>query len=83
MRVTPPQEVVKLMGALARRADEVLVRSAARNAARSVEIQQIRQLDDVRTLRDLEQIPAASSASSGVSSGVSEVPSQGRSAGRN
>ena len=63
MRVTPPQDVahdvVRLVSALARRADEVLVASAARNAARSVEHQQIRRLDEVRMLRDLEQIPAA------------------------
>jgi hypothetical protein len=58
MRV-PPQDVVRLMSVLARRADAVLVRSAARNAALSVEIQQVRRLDDVRTLRDLEKIPAA------------------------
>ena len=59
MRVTPPQDVVRMMSALARRADQVLVRSAARNAARSVQNQDVRRLDDVRTLRDLEQIPAA------------------------
>ena len=58
MRVTPPQDVVRMMSALARHADQALVRSAASNAARSVESRRIRHLDDARTLRDLERIPA-------------------------
>lgn len=46
-----------MMSALARRADQVLVRSAARNARRSVESLSVQHLDDARTLRDLERIP--------------------------
>lgn len=60
MRVTPTQDVVRLVRSLARRADRELVRSAARNAARGVDSRRTRQLDDARTLRDLERIPARS-----------------------
>ncbi|MFI7589528.1 hypothetical protein ACIB24_20880 [Spongisporangium articulatum] len=50
---------MKIVSSLARRADELLAESAARNAAHSVEVRKVRQLDDIRTLRDLERIPAA------------------------
>jgi hypothetical protein len=56
MGTTP--DVVKFMGVWIRRADAGLARSAARNAAHSVEAEQARRLDDARTMRDLQGIPA-------------------------
>lgn len=57
MRATATSEVVRIMGVWVRRADAGLARSAARNAAHSVEAEQARRLDDARTLRDLQRIP--------------------------
>ena len=65
MRVTASSEVVRIMGVWVRRADAGLARSAARNAAHSVEAQQARRLDDARTLRDLQRIPPAGTAGRG------------------
>jgi len=45
------------MGVWIRRADAGLARSAARNAAHSVEAEHSRRLDDARTMRDLQGIP--------------------------
>lgn len=59
MRVTATSEVVRIMGVWVRRADAGLARSAARNAARSVDAHRSRQLEDARTLRDLQRIPGA------------------------
>lgn len=59
MRVSATSEVVRIMGVWVRRADAGLARSAARNAAHSVEAAQARRLDDARTLRDLQGIPLA------------------------
>jgi hypothetical protein len=47
------------MGFWVRRADAGLARSAARNAAHSVDAQRSRRLEDARTLRDLQAIPGA------------------------
>jgi hypothetical protein len=58
MRMGTTPEVVRIMGVLIRRADAGLARSAARNAAHSVEAEQVRRLDDARTMRDLQSIPA-------------------------
>jgi hypothetical protein len=55
MNTTP--DVVRIMGVLIRRADAELARSAARNAAHSVEAEQARRLEDSRTMRDLQSIP--------------------------
>ncbi len=52
-------EVVRIMESLVRRADSGLVRSAARNAAISVLDARSREIDDARTLHDLQKIPAA------------------------
>ncbi len=59
MRVTATSEVVRIMGVWVRRADAGLARSAARNAAHSMDDTRSRQLDDARTLRDLQSIPTA------------------------
>ena len=59
MRVSATPDVVKIMGVWIKRADAGLARSAARNAAHSVEAEQARRLDDARTMRDLQGIPAA------------------------
>ena len=56
-------EVVRIMGSLVRRADSGLVRIAARNAATSVHAARSREIDDARTLRDLQKIPAAHTTS--------------------
>jgi hypothetical protein len=47
------------MGVWVRRADAGLARSAARNAAHSVEAKHSREIEDARTLRDLKNIPSA------------------------
>ena len=59
MRMSATPDVVKMMGIWIRRADAGLARSAARNAAHSVEAEQARRLEDARTMRDLQGIPAA------------------------
>jgi hypothetical protein len=59
MRMGTTPDVVRIMGVLIRRADAELVRSAARNAAHSVEAEHARRLDDARTMRDLQSIPNA------------------------
>jgi hypothetical protein len=59
VRVTATSEVVRIMGFWVRRADAGLARSAARNAAHSVDAQRSRRLEDARTLRDLQAIPGA------------------------
>jgi hypothetical protein len=55
-------DLIKLVSNLVRRADSGLASSAAENAARSMDAQHFRQLDDARTLRDLANIPAVQSA---------------------
>lgn len=62
MRVGTTPDVVRYMGVWIRRADAGLARSAARNAAHSVEAEQARRLEDARTMRDLQGIPTASRA---------------------
>jgi hypothetical protein len=57
MLVTTTAEVVRIMGVWVRRADAGLARSAALNAAHSMDTERSRQLDDARTLRDLSKIP--------------------------
>ena len=57
MRMNTTPDVVRIMGVLIRRADAGLARSAARNAAHSVEAEQVRRLEDARTMRDLQSIP--------------------------
>jgi hypothetical protein len=59
LRVTTTVDAVRLLAEWARRADASLARSAARNAAHSMNAVRVRELDDARTLRDLERIPAA------------------------
>jgi hypothetical protein len=59
MRMSATPDVVKMMGLWIRRADAGLARSAALNAAHSVEAEQARRLEDARTMRDLQGIPAA------------------------
>jgi len=59
MRVNATSELVRIMGFWVRRADTELARSAARNAAHSVQAERARQIDDARTLRDLQKIPPA------------------------
>ena len=59
MRVSTTPDVVKFMGVWIRWADAGLARSAARNAAHSVEAERARRLEDARTMRDLQGIPAA------------------------
>lgn len=59
MRYTATTDVVRLMGVWARRADAGLARSAARNAAHSMEDRRTRELDDARTLRDLRKLAPA------------------------
>lgn len=58
MLVNTTTDVVRIMGAWARRADAGLARSAAINAGRSMHADRNRELDDVRTMRDLARIPA-------------------------
>jgi hypothetical protein len=56
-------EVVRIMESLVRRADSGLVRSAARNAATSVHAARSREIDDARTMHDLQKIPPAGTPS--------------------
>jgi hypothetical protein len=56
MRVTATADVVRIMGVWVRRADAGLARSAARNAAHSVEAERSRELEDARTMRDLHNL---------------------------
>jgi hypothetical protein len=65
MLVSTTSDVVRIMGVWVRRADAGLARSAAINAAHSVDAERSRELDDARTLRDLARIPAASAAAGG------------------
>jgi hypothetical protein len=58
MRYTATTDVVRIMGVWVRRADAGLARSAARNAAHSMEDRRTRELDDARTLRDLRNLAA-------------------------
>jgi hypothetical protein len=58
MRMNTTPDVVRIMGVLIRRADAELARSAARNAAYSVEAERARRLEDARTMRDLQSIPS-------------------------
>jgi hypothetical protein len=55
-------EVVRIMEGLVRRADSGLVRSAVRNAATSMHAARSREIDDARTLHDLQKIPAAAAS---------------------
>lgn len=59
MLVNATADVVRIMGVWVRRADAGLARSAAVNAAHSVDAERGRQIDDARTMRDLARIPAA------------------------
>jgi hypothetical protein len=62
MRVSATADAVRLLSAAgrwARRADARLARTAEQNAQHSVNAARARELDDARTLRDLERIPAA------------------------
>ena len=59
MRVTATTGVVRIMGFWVRRADAVLARAAARNAAHSVADRRTREMDDAQTLRDLQDLPSA------------------------
>ena len=59
MLVSATPDVVKIMGVWIKRADAGLARSAARNAAHSVEAERARRLEDARTMRDLQGIPGA------------------------
>jgi hypothetical protein len=63
MRLHATTEVVRVMGSLVRRADSGLARSAARNAASSVHARHSREIEDARTLHDLQKIPTASARS--------------------
>jgi hypothetical protein len=58
MRMGTTPDMVRLTVGLIRRADAGLARSAARNAAHSVEADRARRLDDARTMRDLQNIRA-------------------------
>jgi hypothetical protein len=69
MRMTATPDVVRIMGVLIRRADAGLARSAARNAAHSVEAEQARRLEDARTMRDLQSIPAVRAPQRGAARG--------------
>ncbi len=60
MLIGATTDLIKLVRIALRRADSELASSAAANAAHSMNAQQFRQLDDARTLRDLESIPPAS-----------------------
>jgi hypothetical protein len=62
MLVNTTTDVVRIMGVWMRRADAGLVRVAALNAARSLDADRSRQLDDARTMRDLARIPAATTS---------------------
>jgi hypothetical protein len=58
MRMSTTPDMMRLTVALIRRADAGLARSAARNAAHSVEADHARRLEDARTMRDLQSIRA-------------------------
>jgi hypothetical protein len=62
MRINATAEFVRIMGVWVQRADSGLVRSAVRNAAHSMHVERTREIDDARTLRDLQKIPAANTA---------------------
>jgi hypothetical protein len=62
MLVNTTTDVVRVMSLWVRWADAGLARSAALNAARSMDAERGRVLDDARTLRDLARIPAAAPA---------------------
>lgn len=55
-------DLIRFVSDVVRHADYRLASVAAANAARSMNAQQFRQLDDARTLRDLTHIPRAESA---------------------
>jgi hypothetical protein len=59
MLVNTTTDVVRVMSVWVRWADAGLARSAALNAAHSVDADRSRELDDARTMRDLAKIPAA------------------------
>jgi len=65
MLMNATTDVVRIMGVWVRRADAGLARSAALNAALSVDADRTRQIDDARTMRDLAKIPAASTPGEG------------------
>ena len=65
MLMNATTDVVRIMGVWVRRADAGLARSAALNAALSVDADRTRQIDDARTMRDLAKIPAASTSGEG------------------
>jgi hypothetical protein len=66
MRVHASVDAVRLLREWARDADARLARSAAQNAATSVNAVRTRESDDARTLRELERIPAAGAQESTV-----------------
>ena len=57
MLMNTTTEVVRIMGVWVRRADAGLARSAALNAAHSMDAERSRRMDDARTMRDLSKIP--------------------------
>jgi hypothetical protein len=59
MLVITTTDFVRIMGVWVRRADAGLARSAALNAAHSVDAERSRRIDDARTMRDLAKIPSA------------------------
>lgn len=63
MLVNTTSDVVRIMGVWVRKADAGLARSAAMNAALSMDAERSRELDDARTLRDLALIPPAGAIS--------------------
>jgi hypothetical protein len=65
MRVNATAEIVRVMGVWVRRAETGLVRSAAQNAAISMNAERTRQIDDARTMRDLQKIPSVTTSSAG------------------
>ncbi|HEY6794874.1 MAG TPA: hypothetical protein VI248_09335 [Kineosporiaceae bacterium] len=65
MLVIATTEVVRAMGDLIRRADAGLARGAARNAAAGVAVRRARQLEDARTMRDLQRLEATTEARPG------------------
>jgi hypothetical protein len=70
MLVNATADVVRIMGVWVRRADAGLARSAAVNAAHSVDAERGRQIDDARTMRDLARIPAANRRAEGHTSRI-------------
>lgn len=65
MLMNTTTDVVRIMGVWVRKADAGLARSAALNAALSVDADRSRQIDDARTMRDLAKIPAANTGIEG------------------